>query len=152
MTYAARYATTRAKMLRYLSRKIDTAEWNGDEAPAPELLVAQMAERGFVNDSAFAEMRVSGLSRRGFGERRVRQALWQAGIEADEANSAVANHAEPAESAALRFAKRKGFGPYAIKPPLPEERKKQLAAFCRAGHDFSIACKILDLNEEFVQD
>jgi regulatory protein len=152
MNYAARYATTRAKMLRYLNRKIDAAEWVGTEGPAPERLVTQMTERGFVNDAAFAEMRVLGLARRGFGERRVRQALWQAGIEPDDADAAVSQHTDSPDQAALRFAKRKGFGPFSLKPAQPDERKRQLAAFCRAGHDFSTACKILDLNEDFVQD
>jgi regulatory protein len=152
LTYVGRYATTRAKLLRYLRRKVDGAEWTDDCAADIEAIASKMVASGFVDDQSFAEMRVTGLSRRGFGERRVRQALWQAGVKPEDTEIALSHVSETPWDVALRFAQRKRFGPYAHKPTSREERQKQVAAFCRAGHDFSIACKILDLNEEFVQD
>jgi regulatory protein len=141
--YAGRYATTRAKLAAYLERKLRRHGWAGDEDPAVDRLVEQMAGLGYVDDRAFASARAASLGRRGYGERRIGQAMRAAGI--DEADSAEARAAarDNAFASALRFAERKRIGPFAAEAMDRERREKAIAAMLRAGHGFDIARRIL---------
>src|SRR3546814_5077522 len=68
---------------------------------------------GYVDDAAFAASRAASLSRRGYGQRRVDQALHAAGIEEADAAPAKEQASAGAMAAALRFAQRRRLGPYA---------------------------------------
>jgi len=78
--YAGRYATTRAKLATYLRRKLRERGWEGQGEPPVERLVARFAELGYVDVRAFASAKASSLLRRGYGQRRVSDALHAAGI------------------------------------------------------------------------
>ena len=73
--YAGRYATTRAKLIAYLERKLRERGWAGPGEPPVERLADGFERLGYVNDRAFAQSRAASLGRRGYGERRVGQAL-----------------------------------------------------------------------------
>ncbi len=138
--YAGRYATTKAKLTRYLQRKIRERGWKeGEPAADLEKLALDFAELGYVNDAAYAETRARNFARRGYGARRLDQDLYAAGISDNDAADARAESANDAFASAQTFARRKRIGPYATEPAPPEKRQKQLAAFMRAGHDFDMA-------------
>jgi regulatory protein len=141
--YAGRYATTRAKLAAYLSRKLAERGWSGHGEAPVDRIVERFAELGYVDDRAFASARTASLLRRGYGEIRVRQALKGAGI--DEADSAEArDHAgEEALAAAHRFARRRRLGPYAAAVPDHEARRKAAAAMIGAGHRLELVWKVL---------
>lgn len=46
--------------------------------------------------------------------------------------------------AADRFARRKRIGPYATESASDEQKRKQFAAFLRAGHDYETASKFVN--------
>jgi regulatory protein len=150
--YVARFATTQVKLTRYLERKLREAEWGDENAPNIIALVARMTGLGFVDDASYADAKAGSLTRRGYGARRVSDALRHAGVGEADTAAVLTRTREAAHDAALIFARKRRFGPFATTPPSPEARQKQIAAFCRAGHDFEIACNILDLNIDFVQD
>jgi len=140
LNYAGRYATTRAKLRAYLSRKLGERGWKGDGTPPVEALVERMASLGYVDDRAFAEARGAALSRRGYGTRRVADALRMAGIGEDDARDAHAAARSSAWDAALAFARRRRAGPFATEAVAAgPQREKLFAAFVRAGHSFEIA-------------
>ena len=101
-----------------------------------------MAGLGYVDDRAFATVRAASLGRRGYGERRVREALRAAGI--DEEDSAEAREAarRGAWDAALRFAERRRLGPFAPREADRDAREKALAALLRAGHPIDLARRL----------
>jgi regulatory protein len=150
--YAARYATTAARLRRYLQRKIGEREWTGAEPPDIEALVARLAGLGYVDDRAFAEARTRDLTARGFGARRVRGALAAAGVGRDDAEAATAPDPDNPASAlatAIAFARRRRFGPFArAASDDPARRRRELAAMARAGHDFEIARRVLEARDE----
>ncbi len=150
--YVARFATTKAKLVRYLERKLHEGEWTGEQSPDPAAIAERLAAQGFIDDMSYAEAKSSGMTRRGYGPRKIRQALQHAGIGAEDSEAILSSVDQSAEEAALHFARKRRFGPYATAATPPEVRQKQLAAFSRAGHDFKIASKILDLHIDFVQD
>ncbi len=150
--YVARFATTKAKLVRYLERKLYEGEWIGAQSPDTVAIADRLANQGFIDDLNYAEAKSSSMTRRGYGARRVRQALQQAGIGAEDSEAILTSVDQSAEEAALHFARKRRFGPFATVATPPEVRQKQLAAFSRAGHDFKTASKILDLHIDFVQD
>lgn len=142
--YAGRYAVTRAKLTAYLNRKLRERGWNGEgEAPVARL-VERFAALGYVDDAAFAATRADALGRRGYGARRVDQALRAAGIAEADGAAAREQARDGAWAAALRFAARKRLGPFAGERPDRPGREKALAAMVRAGHPLDLARRLVD--------
>jgi regulatory protein len=141
--YAGRYATTRAKLVAYLQRKLAERGWSGAGEPPVERLIERFAELGYVDDRAFASARAASLLRRGYGERRVSEALRGAGVADEDRAEAQAQAGEEALTAAHRFARRRRLGPYADAPPDREGRHKAAAAMLRAGHRMELVWKVL---------
>jgi len=158
--YVGRYATTRHKLSQYLGRKVQERGWDDGSRPDPAALAEQFAELGYIDDAGYARAKEDTLLRRGYGPRRVDQALYAAGIaDADrpEQNAPQPDifggglygedeEADPAErreraalAAAVVLARKKRIGPFATEPADPDRRRKQLQAFIRAGHDFAVA-------------
>ena len=148
LRYVERFATTRGKLADYLRRKVRERGWQG--APVDPASVAErMAALGSVDDRAFATMRAAALARRGFGARRVTQALHAARIDVEDAAAVLAElqdepgaEAQPLR-AALAFAKRRRFGPWAREAPDARALERQVAAMIRAGHGHALARRIV---------
>jgi regulatory protein len=144
LRYVERFATTRAKLARYLDNKIRQRGWEGP--PADTLAIAErMAALGYVDDAAFSTARAGALTRRGLGERRVRADLRAAGIEDEQIDAAAEEVTPNATAAALALARRRRFGPYARETPDPATREKQLATMLRAGHSLTLSRRVLAL-------
>ena len=158
--YVGRYATTRARVRTYLLRKLRERGWAAD---APSLLahetdaidpgaiakvnglVERLAGLGYVDDAVFASARAQSLHRRGYGDHRIAQALAGAGISSEDAAAALQSSPESALEAALLFAKRRRFGPFAATTPDRPAREKAFAAMMRAGHSANIVRTVLDM-------
>ena len=102
-----------------------------------------LAELGYVDDSAFAMSRSHALAARGYGKRRLTEQLRLAGVADEDGRDAIESADTNAVTAALRFARRRRFGPFAVEPADRLAREKAMAAMVRAGHDFSLARKIV---------
>jgi regulatory protein len=139
LSYAGRYATTRARLEAYLSRKLRDRGWAGEGQAPVKLLVEKMAGLGYVDDRAFALARAASLGRRGFGERRVGAALRAAGIGEEDSGDARDEAKQGAWAAALRFAERRRIGPFAEAEGDRAAREKALGAMLRAGHPLDLA-------------
>lgn len=152
LDYAARYATTRAKLAAFLRRKLRERGWEGD-GPAPvEALVERFSERGYVDDRAFASARTESLLRRGYGARRIDTALRAAGIDEDVADELRDRIGAGAEEAAIRYARRKRIGPFSGRKAEPAEKRRWIAAMARAGHPMAMVLRVLgaDPDEELI--
>lgn len=146
LAYAGRFATTRAKLRAYLARKVRERGWSGDREPDLAALADRFAERGYIDDAAYALSKAQALTARGYGKRRVVEKLRAAGVgEAD--GEAARDHAQrEALAAALRFAERRRLGPFAReKPGDRSERERGIAAMVRAGHPFGLARAIVEM-------
>lgn len=157
LSYVARYATSGARLERYLKRKMHELGW-ADEGAPPDLaaLVADYAELGYIDDRSFAQARSSSLLRRGYGARRVAEALGQDGIAA-EVRAEVAASESQLRHAALAMAKKRRFGPFGTVSPDKERRQKQLSAMLRAGHALDFARQMVnaastDLAEDWAHE
>lgn len=144
LRHVARFATSRGKLLSYLTRKLRERGWEGETSADVEALVDRFVDLGYIDDAGYAAMKSAALSRRGYGARRVDEALRAAGIKEDDRKQADVVVANESHAAADRFARRKRIGPYATTPLDPKQRDKAIAAFLRAGHDFATARRWID--------
>jgi len=147
--YVARFATTRAKLTKYLTRKLAERGWEGDARPDPRALAEEMAGKGYIDDSDYAAIKAGSLMRRGYGQRRVANMLFADGIEEADRGGAEQVCVTERTSAIVALARRRRFGPFADAPADEKARARQLATMIRAGHDFGLAKKLLDLGPEW---
>lgn len=145
MAYVGRFATTRAKLSTYLNRKIVEKGWDASHPPEIEHLVERLASLGYIDDAAFALAKARSLGQRGYGGRRVDQALRQAGVGEQDGAPAKDMAKEGATAAAVRYAQRRRIGPFAIEAPDHKGRDRALSAMLRAGHGFDLARRLIDL-------
>lgn len=143
LAYAARFATSAAKLEGYLARKLRERGWDGEDAPPVAALVERFVRSGYVDDLAYARMKSSSLLRRGYGERRVGQALHAAGIGGEVRDEVRAGEAAQRQ-AALAMAQKRGFGPFGRTEPERAVREKQIAAMLRAGHRLDSARELVN--------
>jgi regulatory protein len=147
LAYVARFATSRARLESYLRRKLRERGWAGEGEPPLAALAERMIDAGYVDDAAYARARSGSLLRRGYGLRRVDEALGAAGI-ADEVRADVRPGEGAARRAALAMARKRGLGPFgAAKGGGPLDRglrEKQIAAMLRAGHPLDSARELVD--------
>lgn len=142
LRYVERFATTRGRLADYLRRKVRERGWEG--APAdPGGVAERMAELGYVDDRAYAEAKAGAMARRGLGARRIAGAFRQDGIAEDDAQALAPGIKDGAKEAALAFARKRRFGPWAREIADRPTVQKQLAAMLRAGHDLGVARRIL---------
>lgn len=141
LAYVARFAASAAKLESYLKRKLRERGWEGEGDPPLHHIIARFVSAGYIDDAAYARMKAGSLRRRGYGERRVDQALGAAGI-AEPLRADVRAGEGEQRRAAMALARRRRFGPWG--PPVERDgREKQLAAMLRAGHRLDLARAIV---------
>ena len=145
--YAARFATTGARLESYLVRKIrerglaEDADGRTLEIDVPAL-VARLVELGYVDDDAYARMRARDLGARGYGARRVEETLRHAGVGEGLRQAHAPGEAASRRAAALMARKRR-LGPYGASAEeggdplvMRKAHEKAVAAMLRAGHQY----------------
>jgi regulatory protein len=151
--YVARYSTTSVRLRRVLQQRLrraaqDDRDFAEDAAKQQELqqvieaLVVEFAGNRYFDDQAFAENLRASLRRRGCSSRSIAQKMQQEGLSIAPESMPTA---EADLLAALRLAKRKKLGVYALDPAEndPKRRQRELAILARAGFSHSISHQAL---------
>ncbi len=111
---------------------------------ACEAIADRMEQLRYLDDRQYAVMRAGAMTRRGLGVRRVKAQLYVDGIAAEDSGQAIEDAEGAAVAAAVGFARRRRFGPFAVQATDdPKQRERQVAAFMRAGHSLGLARRIL---------
>lgn len=155
LNYVARFATSSGKLEAYLRRKLRERGWeedgveqaDADHSARVRALVEDFAARGYFDDEAYAKARSGDLLRRGYGAKRVGEALRHAGIGESIRETTTPSEAE-ARHAALRLAQKRRFGPFGLELPDRAKQEKQLAAMLRAGHSLSAARFLIETESD----
>jgi regulatory protein len=143
LAYVARFATSRAKLEAYLVRKLRERGWEG-EGEAPIMALAErFVAAGYVDDAAFARAKSGSLLRRGYGQRRVTEALGAAGI-GEDIRAEVRAGEGARRQAALTMARKRRLGPFGPPPADRAAREKQIGAMLRAGHGLDSARELVN--------
>ena len=144
LRYVERYATSEAKLNRYLGRKLYERGWDGERRAEPEALAQEFVKLGYIDDEALAGAKGRASVRKGHGARRLSQTLYHDGISEADSAQAMEEAGQNARAAADNFARKRRIGPYAEEAADDDKKRKQLAAFLRAGHDFDLARKFVE--------
>jgi regulatory protein len=145
LCYVGKYATTRAKLRAYLSRKLRERGWDGTREPDLDGLASRLGKLGYVDDAAYALSTSRALAARGYGKRRLSHKLRIDGVGEEDGGPAITYADAEAANSALRFAKRRRLGPFAPAVADPRQREKWIVAMVRAGHGFALARAIAEL-------
>lgn len=157
MHYLARFASSVDNFKDVLWRKIDRRGLADgvDRATAQQWIDAiagRFVALGLLNDEVFAKARAGSLLRRGKPRRVIQSALLAKGVTAEAAAGAVASlsehSADPDLDAAVAFARRKRLGPFGPADAGEDRRRKELAAFARAGFSYQLARRVLGGGDE----
>ncbi len=153
MHYLSRFASSTQNFKDVLWRKVERRGLaDGVERSDAEGWIDAIAARftalGLLDDVTFAQARASSLQRRGRPGTVIRQTLVAKGVSAEIAADAVATiqagSEEPDLDAAIAFARRKRLGSYGTGDASADRRRKELAAFARAGFSYQLARRVLD--------
>ena len=145
--YVARFATSAAKLETYLKRKLRERGWAGEAECDVRAIAANFVEAGYIDDEAFARAKSGSLLRRGYGARRVTQALTADGI-GEDTRAAVRAGAGVQRRAALALATKRRLGPFGPPPADRAAREKQVGAMLRAGHPLDFVRALLSAPSE----
>ncbi len=156
LAHLARYATTRAGLLRVLDRRV--ARWAASESgdiegaaagrDAARLVVARLTESGAVSDTVFAASRARSLQRAGKSARAIGAHLSARGVGAALAAESARQDPERELAAAVIHVRRRRLGAFSAKPPGPEVFRRELASLARAGFSQAVASRALRLDRE----
>jgi len=153
--YLERYASSTANLRRVLLGKVQrSARAHGTDpaagAEAVEALLARFQRSGLLDDRAYAEGRAVSLHRAGHSRPAIRARLAQKGVDTASIEAALARLADEAAApdlaAALRYARKRGLGPYRRERRL-ERRERDLAALARKGFDLDLARRLVDAED-----
>lgn len=160
--YLERFASSSANLRRLLLRRVDaSAKAHGTDPQEGrewvEALIQRYLRSGLLNDGLYAEMKASGLQRRGGSTRVIRQKLLAKGLEEEQVEQALGGLEGAAEgeaewNAALAYARRRRLGGFRPDRGLTDEearkrRDKDIAAMARAGFDLETARRIIDAED-----
>ena len=152
--YVERYATSSENLRRVLMRRVDrSAHFHETDrntgAVWVDEIVNKLVAAGVLDDENYAKMRAESLVRRGYGPKRIANALRAKGVPDDIAKAALAHLeqivADPEMTAAIAFARRRRIGPFRGEDRT-ENRQRELAALARAGISYDVAWRIVEAN------
>jgi regulatory protein len=156
LSHLARYAATRAGLLRVLDRKV--MRWAASEAGDPDQaataraaarqVVERLTASGVVSDKAFAEARSRSLSRAGKSARAIGAHLSSRGVGAELARQSVVVDADRELAAACIHVRRKRLGDFRAAETAPEQHRRDLASLARAGFSHGVAKQALLLSRD----
>jgi regulatory protein len=148
--YLGRYASTE-KQLEIVLTRFGRRKLPDEDPERMATLIAckveECRQRGYVNDTTFAESRSANLRRQGVSLAGIRRKLTERGVGQNVINQvleAMDNSNISEMKAAVIYASRRRLGPYARQESLHEGwQNRHLGSFARAGFSFNIARQVM---------
>ncbi len=160
VAHLARYAATEAGLARVLRRRVDRWARLADGDPQDigrraavaraevRGVVARLVAAGAVSDVAFAQSRARSLARAGRSRRAIGAQLAKVGVPQALASDATPSDDTVELAAALIHARRRRMGPWAARQAGPDDARRHLASFARAGFGHAVARRALAYDRE----
>ncbi|WP_138379815.1 regulatory protein RecX [Luteithermobacter gelatinilyticus] len=162
--YLERYATSEANLRKVLLNKV--ARRTREVPVSPETMqeiscwideiIATCRKMGMVDDRFYAESRARTLIRRGNSRLKIFQKLRAKGLSIALIEEVLADlqeeMADPELVAAIKYVRRRRFGPFSGVQTDEQQTQKQMAAMARAGFSYDMAQKVLGASRETLED
>ncbi|MBE7184113.1 MAG: regulatory protein RecX [Methylobacterium mesophilicum] len=139
----------RKVMQRRATRRFPEIGADGAVTLAQEAM-AFCREHAFVDDQAYAEMKVRSGVRKGHSQRRIALTLATKGVEREVSDEALKASDDLAAAAAL--ARRRRIGPWRKSDLDLDSKRKEMATFARNGFSGDVAFRVMDMSIEEAED
>lgn len=157
--YLERWDAPAARVRQVLDKRIRRAVAHHGQDPddcaaLADKVVAELVDAGVIDDARYAQQRVYTMRQRGASTRKIRSALRSKGVEGRLITEALAEPADPLgrppdpdapspeRLAALRYARRRSFGPWR-RPDREPRPDKEIASMGRAGFSWSLSREVV---------
>ncbi len=153
LRHLARFPASSTRLRGVLERYARKLAAAGDLEPAAagpliEAVVQGLVEQGLLDDRSYARGRARALARRGRSRARIRGALGVDGIDRDLAeealDQALADADDGEQALAVRYARRRGLGPFRAAADRAPRRERDLRSLVRQGFPLPVARAVID--------
>jgi len=154
--YLSRFAASEESLRKVLANRVRRAamahtEFAEDKAAQAKLyaaideIVEQHKLSGVINDAEFARIKTNSMRRSGRSSRDISQRLRHKGVAGELIDNSLSQEDGGSDDmkAALIFAKKRRIPALLQKGITLEQKRKEFAAFARAGFSYDISKKIL---------
>ena len=152
MHHLGRHSSSASNLGWVLKRRVRRIE-QAQEERFPEAsewiaaTVADLVERGYLDDRKYARAIAVRMRERGLSARRIESHLSGKGVPSEISRETVKEVSGKGEEfeAALRYARRRRLGPFRLDPDVRDARRQRdLAALGRSGFSYEIASRIIE--------
>ena len=152
--YLKRFETSSINLRSVLKRRIDDYAYYDKDFDKLEAygwldnLIEDFIRFKYVDDERFAEIKIRGYLASGKSVRYILGKLREKGIDESLATRILSEEEYDPFASALRLAQKKKIGPYSTNSEDRSKRRtKDLAILVRAGFDYDVSIKVLDMEE-----
>ncbi len=155
--YLERFSSSSANLHKILMRRVHkSVPFHGEPTMDAAIkmvdeTVTKLIDLKIIDDDIYAKSRTTAFRRAGNSKRQISAKLFAKGLSNEQIDTAITTvdsehgYDNPDLIAAIRYAQRRGIGPYRKKvTDDPEQFKKDLAKLARAGFSFDIAQNVLN--------
>lgn len=162
--YLGRYATTEANLRFILLRKVERILANHDDAEqlrqqAEEWItevVAKSVKIGLIDDRLYASSKINSFLFGGSSMVNIKAKLRAKGVPQEIITELIAEAQEKTPDinfrSAIKYAKKRRFGPFRSREPQEKTNDREKAAMARAGYSYDEVNRVLKGDREELED
>lgn len=153
LRYLDRYSASAAHLRRLMTIKLEASVRQhgtprAEGQAAIEGVIAELTDKGLLDDAGYALGRTRTLHRRGASAQAIRARLLAKGLGGDAIEGALRalsdEAGDPELAAAIAYARRRRLGPFRAAAERDGRRARDLAALDRQGFAYELALRVID--------
>ena len=157
LNYIEKYAPSKQQLKTYLIKKYLKAKITNTNkkniTDLIEVVLEDLEKSKFVNDKFYSKTKADSLIRRGSSINKIRNYLMAKGISdkyiLETIDQIKENNEDQDFFSAIKLCKKKRIGPARTEDNRTLFYKKDIGVLARAGFDFEISKKFMDLNKKY---
>lgn len=162
--YLERYATTEMNLIFILNRKAERiiSEFEDQEGKREEadgwikIIVENCVKNGLVNDELYAQSKVRSFVVAGNSSANIKNKLRSKGVPQDIISDVMSAAFKEQPNlnllSAIKYAKKRRFGPFRIREKTEKTDGKETGAMARAGFSFEETKIVLKSSRKYLED
>ena len=156
LIYIEKYSPSKQQLKTYLLKKyLKTKIPSVNKKNISDLIdvvLEDLEKSQFINDKFYSKSKAKSLIRKGSSINKIRNYLFSKGINdkyiKDTIEEIQDNNEDQDFFSAIKVCKKKRIGPARVESNRPLFYKKDISVLARAGFDFEISKKVMDLTED----
>ena len=155
-SYVEKYAPSKQQLKTYLLKKYlkisSQNERKQEITKLIDIVLSDLETNKFINDKFYSESKAKSMIRRGSSINKIRNYLIGKGVKdqfiKDTVNKINEDNSDQDFFSAIKICKKKRIGPARVEANRPLFYKKDIAVLARAGFDFEISRKVMDMTDD----